>query len=117
MSDGTFVYSLDPRTWMSAQLWHDGEIIFNGTSTGNSTEGKQVKVQWELHQNKYKNIKDDSLFIIDKEEPDVIIKYVFVWVVLLLFIKTLKSMFPFRLITIFLSSNTLFLFVGSLQTN
>ena len=67
LSDGTFVYSLDPGIWMSAQLWHDGEIIFNGTSTGNSTEGKQVKVQWELHQNKYKNIKDDSLFIIDKD--------------------------------------------------
>ena len=48
--------------WLKAELWHDGIKIFDGITTNNSTENKQVKVEWEILKNKYnvnlKNIND-----------------------------------------------------------
>jgi hypothetical protein len=31
--------------WFNAQLWHSGEKIFDGNSSGNTTEGKTVNVK------------------------------------------------------------------------
>ena len=56
------------NTWFKVQLWHDGELIFEGTQTGNTIENKKVKVQWMMLQNTYSSeIKDDSNFTINKD--------------------------------------------------
>lgn len=53
--------------WLKAELWHDGVKIFDGITTNNSTENKQVKVEWEILKNKYKpNINDVSNLIVNK---------------------------------------------------
>ena len=39
--------------WFNAQLWHNGEKIFDGSSSGNTTEGKTANVKWTILQNKY----------------------------------------------------------------
>ena len=31
--------------WFNAQLWHNGEKIFDGSSSGNTTEGKTANVK------------------------------------------------------------------------
>ena len=56
------------NTWFKVQLWHDGELIFEGTQTGNTIENKKAKVQWMILQNTYSSeIKDDSNFTINKD--------------------------------------------------
>ena len=56
------------NTWFKVQLWHDGELIFEGTQTGNTIENKKAKVQWMMLQNIYgTEIKDDSNFTINKD--------------------------------------------------
>ena len=58
----------DANTWFKVQLWHDGELIFEGTQTGNTIENKEAKVQWMMLQNVYsKEVKDDSNFTINKD--------------------------------------------------
>ena len=58
----------DADTWFKVQLWHDGELIFEGTQTGNTIENKEAKVQWMMLQNVYsKEVKDDSNFTINKD--------------------------------------------------
>ena len=58
----------DVDTWFKVQLWHDGELIFEGTQTGNTIENKEAKVQWMMLQNVYsKEVKDDSNFTINKD--------------------------------------------------
>lgn len=52
--------------WVKAELWHDGELIYSGNTTGNSTEGKPVTVTWSILKNIYGNaLEDDSCFTID----------------------------------------------------
>ena len=47
--------------WFKAELWHNGENIFSGINTGNSTEGKEVKVKnWEVLRNVYSSSKQDE---------------------------------------------------------
>lgn len=56
----------DNGNWVKAELWHDGELIYSGNTTGNSTEGKPVTVTWSILKNIYGNaIEDDSCFTID----------------------------------------------------
>ena len=53
--------------WFKAELWHDGIKIFDGVTTGQSGESKQVKVEWEILKNKYaSNVIDVSNFIVNK---------------------------------------------------
>ena len=54
--------------WFKVQLWHDGELIYEGTTDGNSTENKAVDLSWSVLQNSYSSsIKDDSNITINKE--------------------------------------------------
>ncbi|MBQ9731047.1 MAG: hypothetical protein IJV94_02820, partial [Bacilli bacterium] len=58
----------DANAWFKVQLWHDGELIFEGTQTGDTIENKEAKVQWMMLQNTYSpEVKDDSNFTIDKD--------------------------------------------------
>ena len=64
--NGVLNYKNENNKWFKIQLWHNGELIFNGTETGVSTEGKQVVVSWSILANKYTSqIKDESDIIID----------------------------------------------------
>ena len=52
--------------WFKTQLWHDGELIYEGTEDGNSTENKNVDITWSVLQNSYSHtIKDNSNFTIN----------------------------------------------------
>lgn len=54
--------------WLKAQLWHDGELIFEGTQSGDTIENKEAEVQWSILRNDYGNgIKDETNFAIDKD--------------------------------------------------
>ena len=54
--------------WFKAQLWHDGELIYEGTESGKTSENANAKLQWMMLQNNYgNNKKDDSNFTIDKD--------------------------------------------------
>ena len=47
--------------WFNAQLWHNGEKIFDGNSSGNTTEGKTATIKWSILQNKYtSNVYDET---------------------------------------------------------
>ena len=39
--------------WFNVQLWHNGEKIFDGNSSGNTSEGKIANVEWTILRNKY----------------------------------------------------------------
>ena len=53
--------------WFKVQLWHDGELIFEGTQTGDTIENKEAKVRWIMLQNKYgATVQDESNFTIDE---------------------------------------------------
>ncbi len=39
--------------WFNVQLWHSGTKIFEGSSTGNTSEGKSAQVEWSILKNKY----------------------------------------------------------------
>ena len=39
--------------WFNVQLWHSGTKIFEGNSTGNTSEGKSAQVEWSILRNKY----------------------------------------------------------------
>ena len=41
------------NVWFKVQLFKDGEEIFNGPVTANSSEGRSVNVRWEMLTNKY----------------------------------------------------------------
>lgn len=52
--------------WVKAQLWHNGEKIFDGTQSGNSTENKPVTLTWSILKNKYNSsVSDNSSFSIN----------------------------------------------------
>ena len=52
--------------WVKAQLWHNGEKIFDGTQGGNSIENKAVTLTWSILKNKYNNsVSDNSSFSIN----------------------------------------------------
>ena len=59
-------YSLNYTTrqsgvWFNAQLWHNGEKIFDSNATGNTTEGKTATVVWSILRNKYTaSVSDDT---------------------------------------------------------
>lgn len=56
----------EENKWFKAQLWKDGELIFEGTESGNSTEAVAAQVKWSVLQNNYgNNIKDESNLAID----------------------------------------------------
>ena len=47
--------------WFNAQLWHNGEKIFDGNSSGSTTENKTANVKWAILQNKYtSNVYDET---------------------------------------------------------
>lgn len=39
--------------WFNVQLWHNGNKIFEGSTTGNTTENKSATVKWNILKNKY----------------------------------------------------------------
>lgn len=39
--------------WLKVQLWHNGEMIFDGTESGTTTEGKSLAIVWSVLRNKY----------------------------------------------------------------
>ena len=52
--------------WVKAQLWHNGEKIFDGTQSGSSTENKAVTLTWSILKNKYNSsVSDNSSFSIN----------------------------------------------------
>ena len=52
--------------WVKAQLWHNGEKIFDGTQSGNSEENKPVTLTWSILKNKYNSsVSDNSSFSIN----------------------------------------------------
>ena len=52
--------------WVKAQLWHNGEKIFDGTQSGSSTENKAVTLTWSILKNKYNSsVSDNSSFNIN----------------------------------------------------
>lgn len=54
--------------WIRAQLWKDGELIYDNYVNGNSKEEKQVKIQWEILKNKYRyDLFDETALSIDKD--------------------------------------------------
>ena len=64
--------------WFKMQLWHDGELIYTGTESGNTLENKQAKVQWSMLQNTYGKdkqtdelIQDASNFVINKDTAEI----------------------------------------------
>ena len=55
-------------TWFKVQLWHDGELIFEGTQTGKTIEDQVANVKWSMLQNNYGNRnKDESNFTINSD--------------------------------------------------
>lgn len=45
--------------WFRVELWHSGEKIFSGVSSGQSSENKSVIVNWSMLRNKYtSNVSD-----------------------------------------------------------
>ena len=52
--------------WVKAQLWHNGEKIFDGTQSDVSEENKPVTLTWSILKNKYSSsISDNSSFSIN----------------------------------------------------
>lgn len=52
--------------WVKAQLWHNGEKIFDGTQSDVSTENKAVTLTWSILKNKYNSsVSDNSSFSIN----------------------------------------------------
>lgn len=48
-----------PKTtnvWFKAQLYHNGSEIFNGVTSGLTTENKNITIKWEMMKNKYATI-------------------------------------------------------------
>lgn len=39
--------------WFNVQLWHNGNKIFEGSTSGNTSENKNATVQWSILKNKY----------------------------------------------------------------
>lgn len=57
--------------WVKAQLWHNGEKIYDGTTAGTTTENKNVTLVWNILKNKYTdNISDDSSININAENGE-----------------------------------------------
>ena len=47
--------------WFKVQLWHNGENIYEGNTTGTSNEGKIVSIVWSILANKYgRNVNDET---------------------------------------------------------
>ena len=58
---------LSSSVWFKIQFYHDGEKIYDGTTSGNSDENKRVNIKWEILKNKYDNNKIDySNYTIDE---------------------------------------------------
>ena len=52
--------------WVKAQLWHNGERIFNGIQSDISKENKPVTLTWSILKNKYNSsVSDNSSFSIN----------------------------------------------------
>ena len=55
------------NNWVRAQLWHNGERIFNGIQSDISEENKPVTLTWSILKNTYSSsINDNSSFNINK---------------------------------------------------
>lgn len=54
------------NNWVRAQLWHNGEKIFDSTQGGVSEENKPVTLTWSILKNKYNSsVSDNSSFSIN----------------------------------------------------
>ena len=69
-NNGTYKLNFNPaqaNVWFKAQLYRNGEEIFNNSTSGNSTEGNLVTVKWEILKNKYDLTHSDvSNFIVNQ---------------------------------------------------
>lgn len=67
-------YSLDNGIWALPELYHNGSLIFNETSSGTSIEGEEVTVQWSILKNKYAyGVEDFQPFSIDSSTGEITI--------------------------------------------
>ena len=54
--------------WFALQFWHNGEQIYQGTSSGVSIEGQDITLEWSILRNEYsRTAKDDTNFTINKD--------------------------------------------------
>lgn len=66
--------SENPNRWFKVQLWHDGEQVFEGTESGNSTESIAAEVTWSILKNTYsRTISDDSNLSIGSKNGEITI--------------------------------------------
>lgn len=66
--NGVINYSVDDNRWFKVQLWNNGQLIFNHTATGKTTEEKTANVTWSMLSNIYNSeISDPSDLIIDAQ--------------------------------------------------
>ena len=67
VSEYPYMYTQNGTTYtkgnfssLKAQLWHNGQLIFNSNQGGDSTEGKGVIIVWSILQNKYSSSLKDA---------------------------------------------------------
>lgn len=53
-------YTTRANIWFKVQLWHNGEKIYDGTSSGTSTENKAINIVWSVLANKYSTKASDE---------------------------------------------------------
>ena len=56
------------NVWFKVQFYHNGSEIFDGVTSGTTTENKNISIQWEMMTNKYDNTHEDiSNFSVDSD--------------------------------------------------
>ena len=72
---GTVSWNFTPEEankYFKVQLWHNDQLIFNAIQSGDSTEGKNVSVTWNMLSNKYYDVnKDESSFTVDATTGEI----------------------------------------------
>lgn len=50
--------------WLRAQLWHNGEKIYDAAAAGQTTEGKNITLVWSVLRNKYNDNTSDTTSLV-----------------------------------------------------
>ena len=59
--------SASAQQWFKAELWKDGERVFEGIQSGLSIENLTAAIQWSVLKNNYGEKQDETNFIINKD--------------------------------------------------
>ena len=63
----------EAEKWFKVQLWRDGERIYEGIESGETTEKEDITVQWSILKNNYEDdIEDNSNLSIDTDTGAII---------------------------------------------